>query len=237
MFDCISFECIKRLIFCECYNKSRRILSEDLLILILDYSTIPELIELKKVSPQFSYCVKELAKRKLLLVLTQNRKDFQSIFHTYHKNSHFLQNLGAIKNSVIHFEAIERNEKNESLKFVYKQCIQLNALAIGQQKDVKQIEALNKFAKRIDSLCLGSPLLSSGNLNSIETKVEKIGTIFGNTIRSLSLNFEPTDKHTSPKIICLLERFTKLETFKVSSSGTVLMKLCNIYQKHSEFWI
>ena len=172
MFDCISFECIKRLIFWNSY-KRRRILSEDLLILILDYLPIDDMIELMKVSKQFSNCVKELTKRKLFLVVFKSREDYLKIFHSYHKNRHIRKNLKQIKDSVIPFEAMKVNEKNKSLKFVSKRCIHLNVLSINHSIKDKQIKALNKFSKRIVTLSSGSRLLSSGNLESIETKIEK----------------------------------------------------------------
>ena len=105
------FECIKRLIFRDFYNR-QPILSEDLLILILDYLSIDDMIEFKKVSPQFDYCVKELAQLKLFLGVCQNRYAFPPIFYTYPKFSPIEKNREVIKNSIIRLEPKEQ-KRNE----------------------------------------------------------------------------------------------------------------------------
>ena len=214
------FECIKRLIFQGFYN-TKRVLNEDLLILILDYLPIVEIIELKKVSPQFSYCVKELANRKMLLVVAQNREAFQWIFYLYHTFSQIEENIEIIKNSIIRFKQLERKERNVYLKYLYKRFTHLNVLAINHRIDVKQIKALKKFSQSIDTLCLGELLLSSENSKSLETKIEKIGTIFGNTIRCLYIEFSNSDENTNHKIIVLLKKCPKLEEFKVFLGNSI----------------
>ena len=208
------FECIKRLIFRYYYN-SRRILSEDLLILIFDYLPIEGLIELKKVSPQFSYCVKELLKRKRFLVVCENRSAFQGIFYVYHKFNRIEENKEILKNSVIRLEQMERKGGIICHKFVSKRCQQLNVLAINHQIKGKQIKALNAFSRRVDTLCLGNLFLSYENIETIESKIEKIGAIFGNTIICLYLKFANHGMDTTPKLIALLKQFPKLEELKV----------------------
>ena len=207
------FECIKRLIFWDYYN-SRRVLNEDLLILIFDYLPIQQIIELKKISPQFSYCVEEVAKRRIFLVLCQNQRAFQTIFYIYNKCNDNELNVELIKNSVIRFESMK---VKESLKLISKRCPHLNVLAISQQIKDKEINSMIEFSKRVDTLCLGSSLLSdsSETFDSIERKVEKIGDIFGNTIRCLYLEFLTTDSNTNPRIITLLRKCSKLEEFKI----------------------
>ena len=115
------FEYIKSMIFWDYYNRPR-VLNEDILILILDYLPFEQIIELKKVSPQFSYCVKELAKRKMLLVVFENRKAYKEIFHTYHNYTDIRQNKELFKNSVINLEALKLKE---CLKFIYRRCSHL----------------------------------------------------------------------------------------------------------------
>ena len=166
-------------------------------------------------SPQFSDCVNEFVKRKRLLVVSKNRYAFQTIFYTYHKFNKIEENKEILKNSVIRFIEMKTKETNIGLKYVSKRCKQLKVLAIDHQIKGKQIKALNKFSKRVDTLCLGEFLLSYEDLKIIEIKVEKIGSFFGNTIKCLYLKFANGDKNTSHKLIALLKKFSKLEEFKV----------------------
>ena len=211
------FEFIRRLIFCDFYNRPR-VLNEDLLILILDYLPIDDLIEFKKVSPQFSYCVKELLKRKKILIVCYSKRGFQSLFYFYHEFSQIEQNIETLRNSVIHFKQIERNI---CLKYLYKRCIHLNVLAINEPIEYKKIQVLKKFSKRVDTLCLAFSSIWFNDIEEIVTDLEKIGTIFGNTIKSLNLRFSKFESYINDKIIVLLKSFPTLKEFKVNLKSRI----------------
>ena len=214
-------ESIKRLISWY-FNTDTRILNEDILILILDYLPFEQIIELKKVSPQFSDCVKEFLKRKMYLVVCKNPQAFRSMFYTYHKYS-IEQKKEILKNFVIPLEQMERKETNKCLKYVYKRCIHLNALAINCQIKGIRINTWKKIHEKNRHLMFGLFIsLSPEYFELGETQIEKIGNIFGNSIRCLCLKFSIKDINATQKLIAILIKFSKLEEIKV------ILKNCSI---------
>ena len=97
----------------------------------------------------------------------------------------------------------------------------MKVLSINHKIEVNQILALNKFSKRIDSLFFGQLFLSFKEYKITETKLKKIGTIFGNRIRCLYLRFSNKDKNTNIKTIALLKKLPKLEVLKIMQWNSI----------------